>query len=864
MRWRANPALRFRVRGCGTAILLVAAVEALPAQGGGILMVERFDTVVPPALPAGWLSSRNRNALQNDFVSTASGAQSPPNALLSTNATVSQELVSPAVSFRDRIPGTLSFSLRRSSTHCSDLVIEASTNQGADFGVCIGDTIRASGETAYRTAVFPLPDLLRGLSGVSFRWRTIAGSSGTSGTMRIDDVVITADVAHDVAVAGFRYDQAAARESCTVAASVLIAGVGRERSEDVVIALGVDRDGNGVLSGGEIWSRTAVSVAPAPSETTEVIVEFVAPAAGEYRLVIFAESPSDQSMENNTLVVSFLAGYRLHAAVVNEIMYAPAGDEPEWIEIFNTGPSGIALASWRIGDGVSPWGKPIGTTSAYLPPGGIVVVARATSPGAMRPGCGAGAIGMEGFPFLNNSGDIVVLRDGAGCLIDSVPYLPGWGGTSGLSLERRDELGASDRGANWGSCADIAGATPCSANSIAVLDTDLALTACGGGPITAGEPVVLRATVRNVGRVTLRDGVLEVVEVQEDGPEGRGEVPVAQAAIAFPLACGDTADTKLLWRKPAGGRRRLLFRLDVPGDARSANDTLGMVFLVGYRDPAVRITEIMAVPRQGDAEYVEVYNAGCETVDIAGWTIGGGDREGILAKRFVFSGQSLGLVPGASFVLASDSSLFRRFAVCDSHLAVVAGSGSLLLNNDADAVVLRDGAGRSVDSVAYTSRWHSPALADVVGRSLERISASLPSSDRRNWGTCVAAAGGTPGCPNSIRGGEPAGVSHVVAAPNPFSPDGDGHDDRTMIHFESPSPSGWMSVRIYDVRGRLVRFLANNEPCGARGTVVWDGFDDRRMGVRIGIYIILFEVAGEDRETVLSAKGSVVVAGRLR
>jgi hypothetical protein len=30
------------------------------------------------------------------------------------------------------------------------------------------------------------------------------------------------------------------------------------------------------------------------------------------------------------------------------------------------------------------------------------------------------------------------------------------------------------------------------------------------------------------------------------------------------------------------------------------------------------------------------------------------------------------------------------------------------------------------------------------------------------------------------------------------------------------------------------------------------------------MYIILLEVAGEDRETVLTAKGSVVVAGKLR
>jgi hypothetical protein len=73
-----------------------------------------------------------------------------------------------------------------------------------------------------------------------------------------------------------------------------------------------------------------------------------------------------------------------------------------------------------------------------------------------------------------------------------------------------------------------------------------------------------------------------------------------------------------------------------------------------------------------------------------------------------------------------------------------------------------------------------------------------------------------------------------------------------------------MSIRIFDVRGRLVRLLANNEPCGPDGAVIWDGFDDGRRRVRIGMYIILVEVAGEDRETVTTVRGSVVVAGKLR
>jgi hypothetical protein len=848
---------------CHAAALLLAAAKALPAQGLGILLVERFDTVVPPALPAGWTSSRNRNPLQDDFISTASGAQSPPQALLSTNATISQDLISPAVSFLNRSPGNLSFSLRRSPTHRANLLLEASTDDGANFGVVVGDTPKATGVADYQTVTLSLPSLLRGLSAVRFRWRTVADNAGANGTLRIDDVIVTADVEHDVAISGAACTPPAARESSTVLAVVQVAGIGREPLVDAQILLGVDADGSGGLSGGEIWTRSVLSSPPARGETAIVAMTFQCPAAGEYRLMLQVDSPTDEIAENNVFVVPFAVGFRMGTVVINEIMYAPVGGEPEWIELLNTSTSSISLKRWRVGDAAAPEGKDICTTAVMLPPGGIVVVTRSANALAeIRQGCGTGCIEMEGLPSLNNGGDAVVLRDMAGYTLDSVYYLPAMGGSAGSSLERRDELGAGDDRTNWGSCTAATGATPCALNSIAVLDTDLALVGCWAETITAGERAKLRAVVRNVGRATIGIAALALVEVQSELQQGGGEMRISEQTMGSALRRGDSSEETLVWESPRGGLHHLLFRIMTPGDHRTANDTLSLWVSVRYRDPFLRINEIMAVPWQGEAEYVEIMNAGRDTIDLAGWSLESPGPTG--ARQFVLSRRTLVLLPGALFVLASDSSLFRRFGICDSHCVAVAGTSSLQLNNDADVMVLRDAARRTVDSVAYESRWHSPVLIDPAGRSLERISPGLPSMDARSWGTSVAPMGGTPGCPNSISTSLAGSSPHLAASPNPFSPDGDGRDDHTIIHFQTSRPSSWMSLKIYDVRGRLIRFLANNEPCGGTGDVVWDGFDDRRCRARIGIYIILLEVVDEDRETVLTAKGSVVVAGKLR
>ncbi len=844
---------------CRVAFLLALAVEALPAQT--TVLVERFDSVAPPALPAGWCSSQIRHPPQNDFESSASAPHSPPNALVSTNATLSQELISPEVSFFGRSPGTLSFVLRRSATYDACLLVEASTDGGEEFGLVVGDTIRPSPETVYQTFALPFPALLR--SPARFRWRTIAGIDGTSGTLRIDDIVITADAMWDVALAGVQCDPPAARTSSVARARVRIAGVGSEKLPAAEILIGLDGDMSGTLAGSEIWSRAPLPLVPARGETTEVDLEFRAPAPGEYHLLAMVDSPEDQGTGNNTARFIFLSGYPPHALVVNEIMYAPAAPEPEWIELASLDTSAIPLARWRVGDAGSPEGKEIAAPGGVLPGRGLALLCRSASALAeVRPECGAGCIEMGTLPSLNNTGDCIIVRDFAGFVIDSVCYLPGWGGSAGRSLERRDGEGSSNDFSNWGSCTDSGGATPCRRNSLAVLDTDLALVSCVAGLLREGEQGALHVTVRNDGRATVASASVTCVELREGESGSEEELFVARGAMSFPLARGESTPVSLLWDDPPGGVHHLLVRLGLPGDGRAVNDTLTRWVAVGYRDPFLRISEIMAAPRQGEAEYVEVVNAGEKAIDLAGWTVGDARRSS--SREYVLSRKRLLLGPGSWFVIASDSTLLQRFTPCDTHLVAIAGTGSLQLNNDADAVVLRDPFGRGVDSVVYEGDWHSPVLSDPVGRSLERISAGLPSRDPGNWGTSVSGSGGTPGCRNSIWHDGVLPAAFLGASPNPFSPDGDGRDDHTIIRFEIPRACGWMSMRIFDVAGRMIRVLANNEPCGHAGAVVWDGLDDGRRRVRIGIYIVLLEVTAQDGGRLFASRGSVVVAGKLR
>jgi hypothetical protein len=223
------------------------------------------------------------------------------------------------------------------------------------------------------------------------------------------------------------------------------------------------------------------------------------------------------------------------------------------------------------------------------------------------------------------------------------------------------------------------------------------------------------------------------------------------------------------------------------------------------------------------------------------------------------------LHPGELLVLAADSTLLQQFpalASMDPRLVVTLRGGRLSLNNDADAVVIHDALDVTIDSLLFSVTWHNPDLSDPGGRSLERISMLAPSNDPRNWNTSVDPSGGTPGMRNSISVASVPVASRLSCAPNPFSPDGDGLDDMVVIHYEMPLQTSIINLKIYDVRGRLIRRLASNEPGGPVGNIIWDGRDETGAVARIGMYIALLEAVNSSG-AIESAKGVLVLARRL-
>src|SRR3972149_5987264 len=114
--------------------LLIRFTDApeLMAQTRTFPYVESFDTVTVPALPPGWSTSTARLA-SGDFATTATSPHSSPNAVIASNSTISQYLVTPRYDFSGRAPDKLEYWTSRSSIHKTGVLVEASIDDGLTF-----------------------------------------------------------------------------------------------------------------------------------------------------------------------------------------------------------------------------------------------------------------------------------------------------------------------------------------------------------------------------------------------------------------------------------------------------------------------------------------------------------------------------------------------------------------------------------------------------------------------------------------------------------------------------------------------------------------------------------------------------------
>jgi Lamin Tail Domain/CHU_C Type IX secretion signal domain len=276
--------------------------------------------------------------------------------------------------------------------------------------------------------------------------------------------------------------------------------------------------------------------------------------------------------------------------------------------------------------------------------------------------------------------------------------------------------------------------------------------------------------------------------------------------------------------------------------------------LIPYKPHSIIVNEIMSNPNLHGSEFIELYNISNDIINLDGWTIN--DKSGSVIP---VSKGNQNLENNCYFLLAEDSSIIKDYNINVFKNVHILNSSSMSLSAFNDVVLLKDALGNTIDSVNYFESWHNPNFIITKGKSLEKISPYLSGNDPKNWSTCTNPVGATPGKQNSIYTISTNIASKVSVSPNPFSPDNDGYEDFTIIHYKLTQKIAQVRVKIFDSRGRLVRTLENNLASGNEGSIIFNGLGDNKQPLRIGIYIALIEAISQNKGSTDKMRAAIVI-----
>jgi hypothetical protein len=548
--------------------------------------------------------------------------------------------------------------------------------------------------------------------------------------------------------------------------------------------------------------------------------------------------------------------------VLSEIMFNPSGDENanEFIELYNADQFPQDMTGWKISDGGGTDSLVETEQGMMLLPYHYAVIldpdyfadSSTTYDGMIPTGALLLTINNSnlGSGGLHNTNpEMITLIDNHGVSVSIYTYSVG--NADGHSDEKVIVTGGNEE-SNWSNSVAVNG-TPGARNSVTPPDFDFALTRFYSTPPTPipGESFTLSILVRNLGLSFQSDSLALCEEFSLNG--SGSECYRIRAWQLDSIAYGDSALFSTDLMSDNANPRSFVAQLTV-NDDRNENNSLRLSLNSTGSAGSILFNEIMVNPEGGMSEWVELINTTQNAMALQGWSFCDGNGIGDTLRRIYLS--NIIIQSGGFCVLAADSAIL--FQTLPQDVPVVIWQSSVpSLNNTGDSLVIFDAATQVIDRIDYRPSWGG----NESGVSLERISTGSPTNDPQNWASSLDSSGSTLGRENSREAPVPVESRDLlILEPNPFSPNNDGFDDMLFIRYHLDYPDSRLDLKVYDVRGREVRKLANNQAVTYNGETLWDGRDDSGRDLPTGLYIIYLEALGSGGSRIQSSRRVVALA----
>ena len=532
--------------------------------------------------------------------------------------------------------------------------------------------------------------------------------------------------------------------------------------------------------------------------------------------------------------------------VITEIMADPSPPvqlpDEEFLEFTNLTSDSLSLKDWiLIGDDDTSRFPEVWIKGGEQ----VILCSPSEAPGFSVYGR---AIGLAGFPLLNDGGETLALRDSRGRLIHTATYSKlfykdEWRTGGGWSMEMTDPENPFNAPDIWRASGDPSGGTPGRPNSAIITAPD---SRCP-------EVIAVYPVGSMKARIVFDETIMGVTNPEEWTLDGVGAV----SAVS-----DDIADRAFVITGPelfAPGR---IYTLQIPS---SAADYSGM----SACQPAVRFgvpelpfpgdllfNELLFDPPPACSDYIELYNNSDRIIDLSQLFLTGSAPEENSSMRKgpgIFSGYSNSPVTSVSQV--------PRQLLPREYVAVTTGRNEVTASyscsekksvhevvslpsmpDDQGTLILLDRSLNILDRVDYSGSMHMAFLGNTEGIALEKAGPELPSGSSDNWHSATEACGwGTPGAINSVLAVHSGQAPGLSLSSERISPDGDGFEDVITARVLPGGSDNVITVTVFNARGYAVRRLAQRYFAGEEALIIWDGTGDEGNRLNSGLYMIMAE-----------------------
>ncbi|MFK7949752.1 MAG: lamin tail domain-containing protein [Saprospiraceae bacterium] len=544
----------------------------------------------------------------------------------------------------------------------------------------------------------------------------------------------------------------------------------------------------------------------------------------------------------------------LYDIIINEIFADPTPSlslpEVEFIEIYNRSTKNFNVENYTFSDASNDILLP----NIVLQAGEYAIicdedeVVQFTQYGKV--------IGVNNFPSLTNSGELLQLKNENDDLIDAVEYSSSWYQDSdkddgGWTLERiypnQPCLVGVD---NWIVSEDLSGGTPAAENSVASANVD------------TESPILVRVFPESDTEIRLYFNKKLELNTAEDINNYRlsNGLNAMSAILEFP-----NQNTVLLMLSGSLQPSEIyMITIEntltdcVSNSFSTIENTQDFAIPEPILPKDLLINEVLSNPGTGGSDFVEIYNISDKVLNLNDLQIGSAN-DGLVDELKPIDIEHL-IFPNDYLVLTENSfDIISQYETPNPDGLIETDLPSY--PDDEGGVVLVSN-GEIIDQFNYSEDLHAELLDDKNGVSLERISFTADTQDENNWHSAASTVGyATPTYLNSQAIANSNSADNFWLEKTTFSPDDDGFEDLLLLNYQLDAPDYMATIRIFDANGRQLNTLINNQLLGNNGVIKWQGTTDEQVKAKVGIYILhiqLFNANG----TVEEIQKTCVLAGK--